>query len=368
MPEVAATPLKRLAFRALGVLWIAFAGLVIAALAGEVWLRFQWSRAFKVSEPFRTGNVFFAHGNEMNAGSRGLWRKPWRKYEPGARLEMDAGGQHFRIEINALGYRTREFTPEKPAGTVRVICIGGSTTVAGRTNEETYPALLEARLRRRWPGLPLEVLNLGTSGVDSALWLSWIDKVLGFEPDVVVQYEAINDIAWAELPAFAARHPWRRWMQESLLFERLRGFDPAELLPEMRETLDLRLEMERRCRAQGVAYLTATFAAPDQARATEEFRQTLDVGTLFWTRHFPLRRFATYEAILDRHNALLVELAERHRLSRVLVQERLRDPALFVDACHFTPKGIGLLAETFEPGVAELVSDRPAFREWAKRP
>src|SRR5262249_46450053 len=160
--------------------------------------------------------------------------------------------------------------------------------------DETYPALLEARLRRRFSGLPIEVLNLGTSGVDSELWLGWLDKLLGFEPDLVVQYEAINDIAWAELPAFAARHPWRRWMQESLLFERLRGLDPSELLPEMRATLDLRLQMERRCRAQGVAYLAATFAAPDPSRASEEFRRTLDVGTAFWTRHFPLRRYALY--------------------------------------------------------------------------
>jgi lysophospholipase L1-like esterase len=367
MSDSRVTPSRRLAFRGLAFLWLVFAFLVIAALAGEVWLRYQWSRAWKISEPFRTGNVFFAHSNEMNAGNRGLWHKPWRKYEPGAKLEMDTGGQHFRIEINSLGYRTREFAPKKPAGTVRVLCIGGSTTVAGRTNDETYPALLEARLRRRWPGLPVEVLNLGTSGVDSALWLGWIDKLLGFDPDLIVQYEAINDIAWAELPAFAARHPGRRWMEESLLFERLRGLEPSELLPEMRETLDLRLQMERRCRAAGIDYLGATFAAPDASRASEEFRRTLDVGTAFWTRHFPLRRYSIYQALLDRHNALLVELAERQRLGCVKVHERLTDPALFVDACHFTPEGIGLLAFTFEPAVADLVADRPAFRVWAGR-
>jgi lysophospholipase L1-like esterase len=302
----------------------------------------------------------------MNAGSRGLWRKPWRKYEPGAKLDVTTGGERFVIQINSLGYRTHEFAERKGAGTVRVLCIGGSTTVAGRTNDETYPALLEARLRQRWPGLELEVLNLGVSGVGTELWLEWLPKLLAWDPDVIVQYEAINDIAWTELPAYASRHPWQQTMRQSLVLERLMGFDPAALDPEMRETLGRRLEMDRGCRKRGVAYLGATFAAPDAARARPDFRLLLDVSAVFWTRHFPIRGFAAYSAILARHNALFREFADRNRVNRVLVHESLSDPALFVDACHFTPEGIGLLASVFEPAVADLVKDRPAFHAWER--
>ncbi len=304
---------------------------------------------------------------EMNAGNRGLWRKPWRKYEPGAKVELSVGGERFRIEINRLGYRTREFAERKPAGTVRVLCIGGSTTVAGRTNDETYPALLEAKLLRRWPGLPLEVLNLGVSGVGSELWLEWLDKLLAWDPDVIVQYEAINDIAWSELPHYAARHPARRLLYASLLLERLFGFDPADLDPEVEETLERRREMDRRCRERHVAYLGATFAAPDATRASPDFHRLLDVSAEFWTRHFPLRRYAAYAALLARHNALFRDFADRHRINRVLVHETLTNPALFVDACHFTPEGIDRLAGVFEPAVADLVDDRAGFREWAAR-
>jgi lysophospholipase L1-like esterase len=346
---------------------LAGAGLVIALLAGELWLRVKFAREWKASEPYRTGNVFFANGNEMNGGSRGLWRKPWRKYEPGARLDMTAGGERFVVQINSLGYRTHEFAERKPADTIRVLCIGGSTTVAGRTNDETYPALLEARLRQRWPGLPLEVLNLGVSGVGTELWLEWLPKLLAWDPDVVVQYEAINDIAWTELPAYAARHPWQRRLRESLVYDRLAGFDPAALDPEMRQTLDQRMEMDRGCRERNVAYLGATFAAPDAARAHPDFRRLLDVGAVFWTRHFPIRGFAGYTAILARHNALFRELADRRHVNRVLVHEALTDPNLFVDACHFTPEGIALLAGVFEPALADLVKDRPAFRDWTNR-
>jgi hypothetical protein len=82
----------------------------------------------------------------------------------------------------------------------------------------------------------------------------------------------------------------------------------------------------------------------------------------------PLRRFAAYAAILARHNALFREFAHRERINRVLVYERLDDPALFVDACHFTPEGIDRLAGVFEPAVADLVMDRPAFRHGCRRP
>ena len=202
------TPLAR---RGLAALWLAGAGLCIAGLAGELLLRIARERAWKDSERYRTGNVFFANSLEMNAGHRALWRKPWRKYEPGAKLELSAGGELFRIEINSLGYRTREFSETKPAGTVRVLCIGGSTTVAGRTNDETYPALLEARLRRRWPGLPLEVLNLGVErgGKRALARVARQAPRLGTRPGRPVRGRSTTSRGWS-CPAYAARHPVRR--------------------------------------------------------------------------------------------------------------------------------------------------------------
>jgi hypothetical protein len=94
-------------------------------------------------------------------------------------------------------------------------------------------------------------------------------------------------------------------------------------------------------------------------------RQHLDTNIGFWTRYFPLRSFPTYAAILARHNSFLAEFAAQHGMRRVLVHERLADPALFIDACHLTPEGIDQLAEAFFPAVAEIVEDRPAFRRWA---
>src|SRR3990172_3049290 len=122
--------------RALSAAWLLVAGILIAGLAGELWLRLERRASIEASARFAEGNVFFATEKVLNVGTKTLWARRWFKYRPGARIEMTVGGELFRIEINSRGYRTHEFAVPKPEGLVRVVCIGASTTVAGRTNEE----------------------------------------------------------------------------------------------------------------------------------------------------------------------------------------------------------------------------------------
>lgn len=340
----------------------------LVALAGELWLRIDYRNSERASRAFSEANVFFARNRELNAAGPSLWLKVWRKYRPGARSEIEVGGERFVVEINSRGYRTPEFSVPKPAGLVRVACIGGSTTVAGRTNRETYPALLEALLRERHPGLPIEVLNLGISGTTSERWRERLPHVLGFEPDVVVDYEGINDICWIHLDRYAREHPLRRRLHGSLLFERLLPLRATEIEPYMDPSLETLTAIASECRSRQVGYLLGSFAGPDAARASGAFRRHLDVNLAYWTPHLPLRSYATYQAILGRYNARLLELARRRHLALVPVHARLSDPDLFIDACHFTPEGIRLLAEAFLPGVEALIRDAPGYRAWKARP
>ncbi len=355
-------PRSRLVARTLAGLWLAVAGLIVISLAGELVLRLDRTRSLRASERYRSRNVFFAHTPELNAAARSLWLKPWFKYRPGARAELLAGGERFLVEINSRGFRTHEFAVPKPPGLVRVVCIGGSTTVAGRTNDETYPAHLERMLRERHAGLAIEVLNLGVSGVTTEHWLARIDRVLAFEPDVIVQYQGINDIAWRHLPRFAKDHPLRRWAYRSLLAERLFPFPVDAIEPELARTFETLGRTADLCRRHRVGYLLGSFAAPDLERASDELRRHLDVDTEFWTQRFPLRSAASYAAILGRYNELLVAFVQRRHLAHVPVHERLADPALFIDSCHFTPEGIRRLAEEFRPGVEALVRDTAGYR------
>jgi lysophospholipase L1-like esterase len=357
---------RRPLVRGLAAAWLAIAAIVVAGLAGELWLRMGRHEAYRASERFRASNIFFANGMELNVGTHSLWRQRWKEYEPGARAEVVVGGERFVIQMNSHGYRTHEFDVPKPEGMVRIICLGGSTTVAGRTNEETYPALLEARLRDRFPGLPLEVLNLGVSSVNTEYWLGRRERVFAYEPDVIVQYQAINDISWRHLPRYAQDHPRRGSVYRSLLLQRLFPFPVEELDPYLSDTFENLATTSRAARNRGIAYLAGSFAAPDPDGPRSEFRKHLDYNAEYWMRRFPMHSYATWASIVARYNRLFVDFAERHHVPYVLVHEELADPVLFIDVCHFTPDGIGRLAEAFLPAVADLVLDTDGYRRWAR--
>ena len=98
---------------------------------------------------------------------------------------------------NSLGYRSREFNPEKPANTYRIVTLGGSTTytVSVKDNDKTFPYQLERILRTGYDGENIEVINAGAGGYNS--WESLINlqfRVLDIDPDLVIVYHGTNDV------------------------------------------------------------------------------------------------------------------------------------------------------------------------------
>jgi hypothetical protein len=357
----ARVPATRRVWRGLRALYVAAVALVLALLAGELALRLERRRAGRDSEAYRARNVFI-HAWELHAAAASLWLKPWWKYRPGARIDITVGGDRYLVEINSRGFRTPEFSARKPPGTIRVLCVGASTTVAGRTNEQTYPAILERKLRERHRDLSLEVLNLGISGTTSDYWQARRDGLFSFEPDVVVEYRAVNDIFWRHLPRYAAAHPWRRALRRSLLLERLFPLPADRLDALLGETHENFLRTAQECARNDARYVVATFAAPDPATAPRDFLRHLDVNLDFWNRDLPFHRYVEYEAIVARHNELLERFAHRHGLALSPVHRRLRDPSLFIDICHLTPEGIVGLADALLPEVDRAVIESAAWR------
>jgi hypothetical protein len=125
-------------FFALRVLWALVCLLGIGSLGGELWLQLDRRRAEREAGRLAERNVFEAR--EVREGSgESLWLVPGESYRPGARLELEAAGERYSIAINSHGFRDREVSLRKPPRVYRVVCVGGSTTVQGRTNSETWP-------------------------------------------------------------------------------------------------------------------------------------------------------------------------------------------------------------------------------------
>ncbi len=346
--------------RRAGNVYLFFMGIVILALAGEIACRLLLARKVAGAEAFRVRHPHAYDARTlMEAWTDSLWAQPWEEYKKSARAVMSVGDQEYVVETNSLGYRTREFSPRKASGVVRVICIGGSTTVQGQTNATTYPALLEAMLRERHPSWSVEVLNLGISGVQSEYWPRKRYSFLDFEPDVVVQYEGVNDLLHTHMRRWARDHPYVAALYRSVLFASLAPYPHHQFDEHIRGTVENMVGVTTASAKAGAAHVVGTFAAPDISRASAEVRRYLEVNLMeqWGSRRSPLYSYTSYYALLQYFNeALASHASSGYRIAPVA--ERLKEPDRFVDICHMTRSGIRDLAAAFLPEVEQAIGDR----------
>ncbi|MDP6436745.1 MAG: GDSL-type esterase/lipase family protein [Gammaproteobacteria bacterium] len=98
--------------------------------------------------------------------------------------------------INNLGFRGEDISPEKPAGTYRIVAIGGSTTFAVYQHwSDAYPVYLQKNLQERLQTDKIEVINAGLTGSTTAESLHRLFyQILPLDPDMVVIYHGFNDL------------------------------------------------------------------------------------------------------------------------------------------------------------------------------
>jgi lysophospholipase L1-like esterase len=108
------------------------------------------------------------------------------------------GGRFGPISINSFGFRSPEIEKAKPPGRLRIAFLGGSTTYCAEVsrNEMTWPYLVWKTLHERWPALDLDYINAGVPGYTTETLLRSLEtRVSQFQPDVIVIYEATNDLS-----------------------------------------------------------------------------------------------------------------------------------------------------------------------------
>ena len=102
---------------------------------------------------------------------------------------------------NAKGYRGPVVDDSKPRGTFRIILLGGSTTHGWYVNDDqTIDFYLRQTLASKFPGVPIEVVNLAFDGYDSyQLYLRMQSEGMRLKPDLVIVNEGINDVRNAHI-------------------------------------------------------------------------------------------------------------------------------------------------------------------------
>lgn len=167
-----------------------------ALLLAEVGVRVLFRATGRDIEAYRPARVYA----ETLSTSARFTSHPFLPYAPRPHdwrtltVFRPATGQSYSTayKLNSLGFRGPDLPFEKPAGVQRIVCLGGSTTFDGFTDDTTWPARLEARLRAR--GANVEVINLGVDMAASPMSLINLMFVgLEYHPDLVISYDGVND-------------------------------------------------------------------------------------------------------------------------------------------------------------------------------
>ncbi|MBJ19096.1 MAG: hypothetical protein CL933_06680 [Deltaproteobacteria bacterium] len=124
---------------------------------------------------------------------------PYLAYANRPDYKSRPGAKH-QVSHNSLGFRGPEVKTPKPAGTFRIVCLGGSSTYGHgpSSDETTWPARLQSRLRAARPDRSVEVVNAGCRGYSTFESLgNYAFRASDLEPDLVLIYHTVNDMRCA---------------------------------------------------------------------------------------------------------------------------------------------------------------------------
>ena len=273
---------------------------------------------------------------------------------------------NYYLDTHAL--RGKRFAIPKPAGTVRLICLGTSSTWGHGIDETSgldYPSLLGDALRGRLPDVPIEVVNAGVSGASTPRLLFFLREVLlGFEPDVVVFSLSYNDAT------FLTRFDEQGWLETlSDPGAHVGWIDRLAAARDMDRGLGGAARFEAARARFGTDSLAAWRAAVgDGPTPLDRFERALhDIADLLQERGIPLvlvkeaqrgdeprywkpEFYAAIDRIAESHGARVVDPKP--------ALEAAGGAAVFMDPVHLTPRGNRAQAGAIAPVVEELIAQR----------
>ena len=287
---------------------------------------------------------------------------------------------------DSQGFRNPELAPDRPQGTLRIACLGASTTYGHQLDAaQAWPAQL-ARLLRE-DGIDVEVINGGVPGwVSLETLVSFEERALPRRPDLVIVYQGRNELFpqayngyrddyshfrdpdWdfagtnrfhkavfrlSHLALLVCTYKGHRLKWESRLENPIYGCNLKSNIPTPAEAIR---NLDDPARTE--AYRSNVTRLVQSARAA-------GVDVLLCTMAFRAEKFATGMLPEDSsmHPALARQVAENNAVVRE-VGERLGVPVAetavmdeseewFRDDCHMTPEGHARRAEIVRDRLSE---------------
>ena len=294
----------------------------------------------------------------------------WRGAQPGEEVVWSS---------NSWGFRGPEFTVGKPPGVIRIVALGASATGGvGVRDAETWPAFLQAELRRLFPDQAIEVINAGHNGQRSGELLDVLrTRVLPLDSDVLIYYEGANDLSANQFTedflSFRSHGTWSdRLARYSALFVSLRdGLGPDVPRPKdhtfavSQDNPDLvgfkanLQDMAREARENNFKLVLSSFATVAQDGLQFSREEYPLLSYYLDEAYYPLTYGETAQ-IFQLSSSAAAEIATEEEVYYADVAPQVpKDVQYFIDHIHLRPEGNRLLAGAFASYLAEEVL--PAF-------
>jgi lysophospholipase L1-like esterase len=260
-------------------------------------------------------------------------------------------------------FRSPEITKQKPAGRLRIAFLGGSTTYCAEvsSNAMTWPALVIKAMHEHWPALELDYINAGVPGYTIRSLLPALEKrVVQFQPDIIVIYEATNDLSansyqMAHRQGVAPRHQEETfWLARHSLLAYLieKNLEVMRLQrqannPSDKIKLDMpRLDAEFRQDYQNLVVAsekaakivaTVTFSPRLRPQQPPEQRRQAAATSLFYMPYMTIDDVLTGFA---QYNQVIREVAGKYQTLLVGDEDAIpADAQHYADSVHFTDAG-----------------------------
>ncbi|MGB2868670.1 MAG: hypothetical protein WBD36_09475 [Bacteroidota bacterium] len=109
-------------------------------------------------------------------------------------LNQDVKGRYFSHVDFTPNTSSDFFLAPKPAGTIRILCLGGSTTVGFPYGFiGSFSTFLRDRLHETFPGKSIEVINLGMTATNSFTVNDIAAELINYQPDLFIVYDGHNE-------------------------------------------------------------------------------------------------------------------------------------------------------------------------------
>jgi lysophospholipase L1-like esterase len=292
----------------------------------------------------------------------------------GLRIPIPNG--HFgHILINSMGFRSPEILVPKPADTARIAFLGASTTYCAEvsSNQKAWPDEVWHGLERALPNVRIDYVNAGVPGYGVAASQKNLERrVAKLAPDVIVYYEATNDLkgnsfALAEAAGIAQERAEKQfmwpakysllWYLAELNLRIVSQKNPAtnsakltihgdELTAPFRR--DLTSFVQAAHRVTDVVVLVTFSSRLRRDQPPEEQAKAVQTDIFYMP-------YMSIDSLLDAYeayNVVIREVAQAEGAILIDGNESIPgDAAHFADSVHFTDLGSATMAERVTKGL-----------------